>query len=68
MFPFEYYIPTKIIFGEGTVDKLGEITLPFGKKVLLVTYDEKIVKSLGFYNKALNSLKKAGIKVIPFLE
>jgi alcohol dehydrogenase YqhD (iron-dependent ADH family) len=66
MFPFEYYIPTKIIFGEGTVDKLGEITLPFGKKVLLVTYDEKIVKSLGFYNKALNSLKKAGIKVIPF--
>jgi len=66
MFPFEYYIPTKIIFGEGTVDKLGEITLPFGKKVLLVTYDEKIVKPLGFYNKALNSLKKAGIKVIPF--
>jgi alcohol dehydrogenase YqhD (iron-dependent ADH family) len=66
MFPFEYYIPTKIIFGEGTVDKLGDITLPFGKKVLLVTYDEKIVKPLGFYNKALNSLKKAGIKVIPF--
>jgi len=66
MFPFEYYIPTKIIFGEGTINRLGEITSSFGKKALLVTYDEKLVKSLGFYDKALNSLKEAGIKVIPF--
>lgn len=66
MFPFEYYIPTKIIFGESTINRLGEATSLFGKKALLVTYDEKLVKSLGFYDKALNSLKEAKIKVIPF--
>ncbi|GAH79734.1 unnamed protein product, partial [marine sediment metagenome] len=52
MFPFEYYIPTKIVFGEGTVNRLGEITSSFGKKALLVTYDEELVKSLGLSDKA----------------
>ena len=66
MFPFEYYIPTKIVFGEGTIDRLGELTSSFGKKALLVTYDEKLVKSLGLLDKALSSLKEAGTEVLPF--
>jgi alcohol dehydrogenase len=66
MFPFEYYIPTKIVFGEGTISRLGEITSSFGKKALLVTYDEELVRSLGLFDKALDSLKEAKIEVLPF--
>jgi len=66
MFEFEYHIPTKIVFGEGTINKLGEITSSFGKKALLVTYDEKLVRSLGLFDRAMDSLKEAKIEVLPF--
>ena len=63
MYPFEYYIPTKIVFGEGNVQKTGEIAAGFGKKALLISYDEDLVKKLGFYDKAMQPLKDAGIEV-----
>ncbi len=66
MFPFEYHLPTKIIFGESNINRLGEVTSSFGKKALLVTYDEQFVKSLGLLDKVLASLKEAKIEVIPF--
>ena len=66
MFPFEYHIPTKIIFGEGTVNKTGRNCASFGKKAMLVTYDEKFVKSLGLLDNALKSLKESKIEVLPF--
>jgi alcohol dehydrogenase YqhD (iron-dependent ADH family) len=66
MFPFEYYIPTRIVFGEGTVSRMGELTASFGKKAMLVTYDEDFVKSIGLFDKAMRSLKDAKIKVLPF--
>ncbi len=66
MFPFEYYLPTKVIFGEGTIERLGEISSSFGKKAMLVTYDEEFVKSVGFYDKAIKSLKAENIEVISF--
>lgn len=67
MYPFEYFIPTKIVFGEGSVNKTGEIAAGFGKKALLVSYDEELIKKLGFYNKAMDSLKKAGMEVFTLL-
>ncbi len=65
MYPFEYYIPTKVVFGEGNVKKTGEIAAGFGKKALLVSYDEDLVKKLGFYDKAMQPLKEAGVEVFP---
>ncbi len=67
MYPFEYFIPTKIVFGEGFVNKTGEIAAGFGKKALLVSYDEELIKKLGFYDKAMDSLKKAGMEVFTLL-
>jgi len=64
MNPFEYHIPTKIVFGEGTVSKAGEIASSFGKKALLVSYEEDLIKQLGFYDKAMEPLKQAGIEVL----
>lgn len=65
MFPFEYYIPTKVVFGEGEVKRTGELAAGFGKKAMLVSYDEALIKELGFYDKAMDSLNEAGIEVIP---
>ncbi len=65
MYPFEYYIPTKVVFGEGTVKKAGEIAAGFGKKAMLVSYDEDLIKKIGFYDKAMEPLKQAGIEVLP---
>jgi len=66
MFPFEYHLPTKVIFGEGTINQLGEVASSFGKKAMLVTYDEEFVKSVGFYDAAIKSLQEKGIEVITF--
>ena len=65
MYPFEYHIPTKIIFGEGTVKRAGEVAAGFGKKAMLVSYDEELIKQIGFYDKAMEPLKQAGIEVLP---
>ena len=65
MHPFEYHIPTKIIFGEGTVGRVGEIAGGFGKKAMLVSYEEELIKQIGFYDKAMEPLKQAGIEVLP---
>lgn len=66
MFPFELHLPTKVVFGEGTIDKIGEISSTFGKKAMLVSYDEDLIKSFGFYDKAVKSLNEANIEVLQF--
>lgn len=63
---FEYCIPTKVVFGEGTVNEVGENVKTLGKKVLLVTYDKATVEAIGVYGKVMDSLKKEGIEVVEF--
>ncbi len=64
MINFEFSVPTKIIFGAGEVKRIGEQAAKFGKKALLVTYDEALVKELGFYNKVADSCKSAGVELL----
>jgi alcohol dehydrogenase YqhD (iron-dependent ADH family) len=66
MYPFEFVLPTKVIFGAGEVAKVGKEALAFGKKALLVTYDEKLVKELGFYDKVKKSCDAAGVELLEF--
>ncbi|MBQ9481774.1 MAG: iron-containing alcohol dehydrogenase [Clostridia bacterium] len=66
MYSFEFQIPTKIIFGEGEVKKVGAEAARYGKKAMLVTYDEKFVKSVGFYEKVKKSCDEAGVELIDF--
>lgn len=66
MYPFEFQIPTKIVFGAGEVKKVGENAAGFGKKALLVTYGEELVKQLGFYDKVKKSCCEAGVELIDF--
>jgi alcohol dehydrogenase YqhD (iron-dependent ADH family) len=65
MHSFEYHIPTRIVFGEGSVKRAGEIASEYGKRVMLVSYDEDLIKKIGFYDKAMGPLKEAGLEVIP---
>jgi alcohol dehydrogenase YqhD (iron-dependent ADH family) len=59
---FQFHNPTRIIFGKGTSDSIGEWTAKYGKTVLLV-YGGGSIKSSGLYDRALGQLETAGVKV-----
>ena len=65
MYAFEFCLPTKIKFGEGEVSAVGQEAKEFGKKALLITYDEAFVKDIGFFQKVEKSCKEAGVNLIP---
>lgn len=64
MHAFEFDMPTKVIFGEGAVGRVGGLAAGFGKKALLVTYDEEFVKKIGFYQKVAESCTAAGVTLV----
>lgn len=66
MYPFVFSVPTKIVFGAGEVMKVGQEAKAFGNKAMLVTYDEQLVKQLGFYQKVKKSCDEAGVELIEF--
>ena len=64
MHAFEFSMPTNAIFGEGVVARVGSVAAGFGKKALLLTYDEGLVKKLGFYQKVAESCQAAGVELV----
>lgn len=64
MLNFEFQNPTKIIFGEDSISKIGiEIKNNNVKKVLMLYGRASIFKN-GVYNQAVDSLKKNGIEFV----
>lgn len=59
---FEFQNPTRIIFGAGNLSRLGEAAREFGTRALLVTGGGS-VKRNGVFDRAVSSLKAAGITV-----
>ncbi len=57
---FVFHNPTKIIFGRNNINKIGEETLFYGSRILLV-YGKESIKKNGIYQQVRNSLEKAGI-------
>ncbi len=53
---FDYYIPTKLFFGKGQINKLEEITLP-GKKALIVISSGTAMKKYGYLKKVQELIK-----------
>ena len=53
---FDYQTPTRLIFGEGVVEKLPEVMSQFGKKILM-TYGGGSIKKIGLYDKVKELLK-----------
>lgn len=60
---FEFYNPTRLIFGAGGLSRLGEVASEHGKKALLVTGGGS-VKKTGVFDRAVKSLKDAGVSVV----
>jgi alcohol dehydrogenase YqhD (iron-dependent ADH family) len=62
---FVLYIPTKVYFGKGVIESLGNEAKKYGKKALLV-YGKESVKKFGTYDIVLSSLRKEGIDTVDF--
>lgn len=60
---FTFQCPTKIIFGKGTENQIGNEVKQYSSKVLL-HYGGGSIKKTGLYTKVVNSLKEAGIEIV----
>ena len=63
--PFDYDPKTRVIFGRGAVDRLGEVARELGGRRALVVTD-KGLKQAGHEERAVGSLRAAGIDVALF--
>ena len=57
---FNLFTPTKLLFGRGTLNELGNQKLP-GQKALLLISSGKSVKENGTLNRVTTQLEKAGV-------
>lgn len=62
---FQYYIPTRILFGAGALNRLHEQELP-GKKALIVTTGGTSVKKYGYLARLEKELEQAGVQHVLF--
>ena len=60
---FVFENPTKILFGKGSIAKIGTEVKRFGGRVLMV-YGMGSVRTSGVYEQVLNSLKEAGVDIV----
>lgn len=62
---FNYFIPSRILFGKGQLSELHNQSLP-GKKALIVTSAGTSVKKYGYLGRLEEELKKANVEFILF--
>ncbi len=61
---FMYFTPTKVFFGEGYENKVGEIIKSYGYKKILFHYGKSSIKKNGLYDKVIKSLNDNNIEFI----
>ncbi len=62
---FDFSLPTRVVFGAGTLNRLGSLVREYdGSNVLLIT--DKGLTAAGHDQRAIASLKEAGLNVIRF--
>lgn len=59
----KFHLPTKVIFGEGVINEVGQEAVQLGKKALLVTGREAMRK-LGITSKIESLLVNSGVEVV----
>ncbi len=62
---FDYYIPTKVLFGPGKLNDLATVSLP-GTKALIVISAGGSMKKHGYLDRTIDLLKKNGVSAIVF--
>ncbi len=62
---FTAYNPTRLHFGINIINQLGQKTLKYGSKVLLI-YGQGSVKKYGYYDKVINQLNQSGLQIVEY--
>ncbi len=62
---FRMYVPTRIIFGTGSLNKLSSQKMP-GKKALVVISNGKSTRANGYLDRTLQALEQAGAEAVVF--
>lgn len=62
---FNYFIPTKILFGKGKLNELHKESLP-GKKALIVISSGKSMRANGYLQKVEEQLRLGGVQSVVF--
>jgi len=65
MYNFNFYLPTKILFGAGQLQNLHKENMP-GKKALIVTSNGSSTKKYGYLDAVEKELELAGVKHVLF--
>ncbi len=65
MYNFQFYLPTKVLFGEGQLQNLHNEKMP-GKKCLIVTSNGSSTKKFGYLAATEKELDLAGVEHILF--
>lgn len=61
---FEFFNPTRIIFGKGTENKIGEILKKDKIKKVLFVYGKESIKKIGLYDRVVKALRENNIEFI----
>ena len=59
---FTFLSPTKIIFGRGAEEQVGNIIKEYGSSVLIVHYGDEFIRSTGLIERVRGYLEDAGIR------
>ena len=59
MVNFQYYTPTKVVFGKDAESQTGELVKEFGATKVLVHYGSNSAKRSGLLDRICDSLDKA---------
>ncbi|GAA0177693.1 iron-containing alcohol dehydrogenase [Clostridium sediminicola] len=62
---FDYFIPTKIMFGQGKLNKLAKIKLP-GEKALIVISNGTSMRKNGYLDRVISLLKENNVESIVY--
>lgn len=64
MINFNFFTPTRIIFGKDTHKETGKIIKEYGFKKILLHYGKDSIKKSGLYDDIVNSLKENNIEFV----
>ena len=59
---FNYFTPTKIMFGEGRVKEIGDVLVEFNAKNILIIYGSERIAKNGLLDSVIEKLDEKGIK------
>lgn len=62
---FQYYVPTRILFGKGQLNKLSRKKLP-GKKAMIIISNGKSTRANGYLDRVEEQLHQAGVETVVF--